>query len=589
MLLDIEPKQFANLVKLGFDRLKIYRASRMRFIKEYAGQYFSEYKGLTGESPINLLFSTVRAYVPNLVMNAPINKVTTEILEMKDYAFMMSEALNRLHKQIQLKKILRGWVTDSIFGLGILETGLCASDNIISVEGDVDIDPGMIFTQLVDIDNCTLDPQCTSLDKTNFFGHLVRVRRKTLLEIPGLSEDLIMGLSKCDSINKGQRVEDISKQNTELYDIEDYVEVVKVWVPDANAVVYIPDPRISTNDNFIGIKDFYGPKTGPYNFLSFTPPIPNNPLPVSSASIWYDLHNMVNRVAKKLMKQTDKQRDVFFYRPMYADLAQDLVESEDQDWLASDDPNAVNKQSLSGPNRDNVDMLNQLQYWYNYIAGNPDQIAGTRLNAETATGQQILQNNANVTIEDARDIIEEETAAISEKHAWYIDTDPLINMPIIKRETGGKEIQLWLTPEQRRGNITDLTCTIKHRSMQRLDPQIRTKRIFEFTTNVVTAAVNAAQMCTQAGIPFNLQKYLTNAAEELGIGDFMTEVFDDPEFQKRISIMMQLNPGKASNNSGIMQNGGLPTMRSILTEQQEQNKFSQQIAGEAQSNNQGVY
>jgi hypothetical protein len=530
-------------------------------------------------------------------MNDPVNQVTTEILEMKDYAWLMSKALDRLHKQLQMKKILRGWVTDSMFGLGILETGLCASDGVISVGDDVDVDPGMIFTQLIDLDNCTMDPQCTSLDTASFFGHLVRVRRATLLEVPGLSEELIMKLSKCSSgsVNRGERIEDLSKQNalnTELSDIEDFVEVVKIWVPDANAIVYMPDPRITTNEEFIGIKDFYGPKTGPYNFLSFTPPVPNNPLPVSSASISYDLHNMVNRTAKKLMKQIDKQRDVFFYRPMYSDLAQDLTESEDQDWLASDDPNAVNKQSIGGPNAENVAMLNQLQYWYNYIAGNPDQIAGAKTNADTATGQQILQNNANVTIEDARDIIESETAAVSEKHAWYLDTDPLINIPIIKRETGGKEVQLWLTPEQRRGNITQLTCTIKRRSMQRLDPMIRTKRIFEFTTNVVPAAATTAQMCMKMGVQFNLQKYLTNAAEELGINDFMVDIFNDPEFQKKISIMMQMNPGKATgmdSAKGVQQNGGFPMSRSILTEQQEQNQFSQQTAGEAQSNNQGVY
>jgi hypothetical protein len=127
--------------------------------------------------------------------------------------------------------------------------------------------------------------------------------------------------------------------------------------------------------------------------------------------------------------------------------------------------------------------------------------------------------------------------------------------------------------------------------MQRLDPNVRIKRIFEFTTNVVPAAVSAVQMCTRAGIQFNLQKYLTNAAEELGIGDFMADVFNDPEFQKRIAVMMQMNPGKAqiTTPKAVQQNGGFPMARSILTEQQEQNQFAQQTAGEAQSNNQGVY
>jgi hypothetical protein len=157
-------------------------------------------------------------------------------------------------------------------------------------------------------------------------------------------------------------------------------------------------------------------------------------------------------------------------------------------------------------------------------------------------------------------------------------------MPFIKRETGGKEIQLWLTPEQRRGSMAQMTCTIKHRSMQRLDPTIRTKRIFEFCTNIVPAAFTSLQISTRAGVPFNIRKFITNAAEEIGIGDFVVDIFDDPEFQKRLSIMMQLNPGKAEilNPKAIGQNKGFPMSHSILTGEQESNQFAQQTAGEGQ-------
>ncbi len=589
MLLEANPIKVERLIEHGFNRLKTYRASRAFLIKEFAGQYFQEIAGLTGRSPINLLFTTLRAYIPNLVMNNPINKMTTDILDMKEYAYMMSVALDKLQKQLRMKKILRGWITGAVFGLSVLETGLAASDNIIELD-DVDLDPGMIFTQLIDLDNCTMDPVCTNLDEAGFFGHLTRVRRNKLLEVEGLNEELIMRLPKCEdkSVNKNKRVEDLSKVSSvmDVADIEDYVEVVKVWVPDANAIIYMPDPRIVKFGEFIGVKDFYGPKTGPYNFLSLTPPVPNNPLPISPASIWYDMHKMTNRVAKKLMKQVDKQRDIFFYRPMYSDLAQDSIDSEDQDWFATDDPNAVSKQSLGGPNADNVAMLNQLQVWYNYVAGNPDQMAGMKLDAKTATGQQILQSNANVSIEDSRDIIEDETAAVSEKHAWYLDTDPLINIPMIKRDTGGKEVQLWLTPEQRRGSLSLMTCTIKHRSMQRLDPMLRRKTITEFCVNITPAVVIAAQSCMQMGIQFNLQKFITNAAEELGISDFIVDIFEDPEFQKKLSIMMQMNPGKAQtlNSGAVQQQGGFPMAKSILTPGQEFNQNAQATAGEAQQN-----
>lgn len=574
-ILTAEPIKVAGLVRKGFQRMDNYRRARSMFVREYCGQYFKVPEGVSGDQPINMVFATIRAYVPNLVMVNPVNQVVTDVVALKDYAYFRSQRLNQLQKKLKIKNIFRGGIVNGIFGMGILETGLCASDSIIELD-DVDVDPGQVFTKNIDIDDLVIDPDCVALDEANFIGHLIRVRRADLLEIDGLDRGLIMQmpLSAERTGEKDRKVEDLSKRGlnyTELADVEDYVEVVRIWVPDANAFIYMADPRVQVHDKFIGVKPFYGPKTGPYSFLSLSQPVPNNPLPIPPVGIWYDLHTMINRSSKKLMERLDKQRDVFLYRPMYADLGQDLKEAMDQDWFASDDPQAVNKMSLGGVNPGDVEMLNTLQFWYNYIAGNPDQLSGVKQGANTATQAQILQSNASIVTQDYQDTIEDWATDVGEKQLWYLDTDPLIQMSL---------------PIEYQQSVNQMTCRIKRRSMQRLDPMVRSKRIIEFCTNVLPGVVVAAQQCMQMGIPFNLQKFLTNIAEEIDISDFMVDVFNDPDFQKKLNTYMQFKSDAAGeqgiNPRAIAQNSGLPSKKNIMSPSQESNQFAQMTSAESQ-------
>ncbi len=593
MHINIDPKHLQQAVKDGFDRVRIYRKARAMFIREFCGQYFKNTHGLTGDTPINLLFTTIRAYIPNLVMKTGINKVTTEIMDHKFTAELLGYGLDALHKDIKLKDKLRAWIVDAIFGIGIMETALGISDNLISL-GDVDKDPGEIYSQVIDLDDFTFDPACTDLKRAFFLGHIVRCPRAELHAIEDLDTELINRLPKALLEGKKRdekQVENISQNTTkqlDMQDIEDYVEIVKLWIPSANVIVYIPDPRRLTFDKFIGVKEFYGPSTGPYNFLALTPPVPNNPLPVAPVGIWYDLHNMTNRVFKKLMDQVDNQKDIIFYRPELGDVMQDVIDAGNLDTIACSDPDGIKMQSFAGQNQMNVEMADRLQGWYNYIAGNPEQIAGVQQKSKTATQAQIMQANSSITLNDMRDIIYDRTAEISQIHCWYLWTDPMIKVPKSKRESGDKEVQLWLTPEQMQGDFLEFTFKIQQRSMSRLDPQTRSNRIVQFAVNIIPGTVMAAQQMGQMGMQFNLQKYLTNLAEELDVGDFMMDVFYDPEHEQKMATIAQMgpqDPGKAGGGltpGGVMQQGGSPIKQSAPTQKQEFNQNVQAGANEAQ-------
>ncbi len=597
----ISPNEVSLTVKQGFERMKNYRNATAMFVKEYVGNYYGKQKGISGQDPINLLFHTIRTLVPNLVMQNPTTKVVTPYKIHRDYAELLGLGLDELGRQTDFKEVLRAWITSAFFGWGILKTGIAAKGHMLKF-GDITVDPGQIYTELIDLDDFVIDPICKSIKKSMFYGHQTMVSRQILLDTDIYNHDLVAQLPGSKSMHVDKKVSNITQHNMssiQIYNLQDYVDVVELYVPEADAIVTIPDPRQQVSSDYIGVADFYGSKSGPYTFLSFTPPVQGNPFPIAPVSMYYDLHKMANRTFTRSMDQADRQKDILLYNPALADSAQDIKEADDGDVIACPDPKGINLVSYGGQNIDNAKMLGQLQIWFNYMSGNPDQMSGnktpgTRGGKETATRSNILQSNANISLEDARDILYDATARVKKKEAWYFHNDPFISLPLTKRVRGNEEIQLELTPEQRQGDFLEFTFQIVQRSMSRLDPNIRSKRIIEFGTNVLPAAVNAAMIAMQVGFQFNLERYLTNIGEELGIGIWVQEMFDDPDYQRRLQIMMALGPqnqGKAGGSSpeGVEQNKGFPGKRNIMSPTQEANQFAQQTAAESQSANQGIY
>ena len=153
---------------------------------------------------------------------------------------------------------------------------------------------------------------------------------------------------------------------------------------------------------------------------------------------------------------------------------------------------------------------------------------------------------------------------------------------------------LFRSPEMRSGDFLDFTFNIRARSITKLNPDIRTKRIVEFCTNIVPSMVMSAQQAMQMGVPFNLQKTLILIGNEMGIGDWVTEIFNDPEYEDKLMLMMMLgpqNPGQKGNGltpAGVQQNGGNPLQTNVATPGQEFNQQAQMGAADAQSGTVGV-
>jgi hypothetical protein len=581
------PNKFALAVKQGFERNRRHRRARAMFIKEYVGRYYSSTYGLTGEEPINLIFNTIRATVPNLVMKSGINKVSTEIVEYRQYAYLLGLALDKLDKNIKFKDTLRAGIVDAFFMMAIFKTGIAGGGKMLNF-GDILIDEGQVYTDLVDFDDFTADPSCKDYRKAAFLGDRNRVPRQILLDDNEFNHDLVMRIPKSTHPNAREKVESMTRKNmsdSEMYELQDFVDVVEVFVPGANALLTIPDPKQIILPNYLAARDYYGPKEGPYSILALTQPVPGNPFPVAPVGVHFDLHKMANKMMVKQMNQADREKSIAVIDPAGADEAEDIRTTEDGGTVMGN-PDTVKVITYGGNNVKSEAMLQQCQIWHNYMSGNPDQMSGLVSNAESATQANILQANATITIEDARGMIYDIAADTAEKRAWYIHTDPFMDIMLARRKPGGEYIQLHLTPEQRDGDFLDYTFTLKARSMSRLDPAVRTKRIVEFGTNILPSLMNAAMVAQQMGLSFNVQESATDIAEEMGILEDVQDWFNDPSFMQRMQLVMAMNPqpaGKATPGQAARGPRGISQQSKIQTPFQERKQTEQIGANESQS------
>lgn len=595
----VKPRKVQEVVKSGYERLQKFRKARAMFIREAVGQYYADEYGVTGEQPLNLIFSAIRAMIPVIVSRNPINQVETDILAYKQYAELLSLGIDKVERRCDVKNLIRRWAVAAMFMLGIMKVGIAATGDMIQL-GDSLIDPGDIYMELVSFDDWVIDPICTNIRESSFVGHATYVPRQYLLDTDGLNHDLILELpTAADNTFDNNAVANLTRQRSGVYEMEtvqDMVRVVELWVPGTNALVTIPDPHQITFDKYIGVREYYGPDSGPYEYLSFMPPIDDNPIPVAPVSLYFDLARAANRAFNKQLEKAEGQRDIVFYRPSHADVAQDVVESRDGDTIATDDPGAVHVASFGGKDRGTSEWLGELHYHFNYMAGNPDQIQGLKSDARSATQANILQSNAMIAVEDAKDILYDATARVGEKIMWYLHHDPLINMVLAKRGPGQETIEVRLTPEQRRGDAADFIVKVKPKSMGKLDPATRSKRIMEFTVNVIPAILNSAMVAMQMGVPFNVQSALTMVAEELEIGEWLQEIFHDPQYQEKLMTYMTLGgvqqglgKGTPITQEGIMQQGGYPGKQLFETPIQEFRQQAQEGANMQQSLIQGLY
>jgi len=621
---DLSPKAIQEYAQKGMQRLHNFRNARLMFLRNYVGQYYDSDHGEVGTEALNLIFNAIRTLIPTLVMTNPKHNVHSKYLAYKPYADMLSLALTQHDKEIDITDTYTRVLVDALFTLGIMKTGLAESDSVYAFDDYDRVDTGEIYTEVVDFDNFVVDPRSKEhlFKDAQFLGDRICVPRKKLLESGLYKNDLIEKLPRAGTeqskYDRASKLSMGSLKSYNVYDLQDEVEIMELWVPGENMTVTVPGAKNTQYRDFLRVDDYYGPDSGPYTLLALTPPVPNNPLPVPAVGIWNDLHTLANRMAKKIIDQAERQKDVVGYKRSAADDAQEALDAGDGEAVAMDDPEGLRVHSFGGQQNSNEVHLANLEGWFNMMAGNPNTTAGVSQDANSATQAKILATNASVGLEHMKSLLYRAAQKEGQKRAWYMHTDPFIHVPLISRQTipaqytmtpngpvvsepaRQEEVQIYLTPEARKGDFLDYNFDIEPESMGHKDQNTRYQQAMEFAVKILPATFQAAIAAAQLGIPFSAKAFLIMMAKDRGI-DWMDEVFYDPEFQAQMTMQMLRMPSPQGSegvpmkmpNAGIgggmgglgsiMQNGQPGQVGTVPTQDQQTRQQQQQGANQSQA------
>lgn len=610
----VEPRKLMKSVQVGFDKMRHFRRARMRILTQYVGRFYQRRRQDSLESskayPVNFIYKAMTTLIPNLVYNDPKGRISTNYLDYRPYAESLELATNHLVYEINLRHTLRMVLTDAVILAGWLKTGIGTSGQTLDLDGTLH-DPGQPYADRVDPDDMTVDPFARTLEEAYYLGNRIRVAKNYLLEHRILREKEINKLqTRYDYPNWSEATLMSHSADSANYlavnqGPVEYVDLVEVYIPYEQKIVTIPyDPSgHGYQKEYLREVEYEGPETGPYHMMGFAF-APDNIMPIAPAMMWLDLHDMGNKIARKIARQAERQKTVLAYEASAWEDAADIRDADDGESIRVDNVDAIKEVSYGGANEEGYQYMEWAERHFSDIAMNIDLLSGEGTNEPTATQAEITQANTSVRLADMQNLVYSFTGGVMRDLMFFLHTDPFIQLPLVKR-VNGVDQQVHYTPEMREGDWADYHLKVIPFSMARQDPNVKVRRLMEFAANVIPAFAGAMQML---GPAFNIENAISIVGREMGIEE-LDEIINSEVIQSQVQRMRQLldagvpldpkvlktlmNP-QQGQVAGVMHGAPGPgmkpgqpnpggNMRQGVTPQTEANMMHQETAGELQS------
>lgn len=480
-------KQLHTAIDNARERLSPFREARNDAVREYVGSQYGE-NGADAEVPINLIELMVNVFTRQLAPQMPRALITTRHTELKPYAYTLQLATDYLLEHVQFVRTLRQCIKDALFGpMGICRIGLDRGD----IPGFMYGEP-MPYACRVDFDDWVMDMSAKTWKEVTFAGNKFRLPleeiQQSQLYDPEVASQLKPSIKQQYDDDGIEKIEVISQGFTGQYadddEIMEYHELWDIWLPYQRQLVTISVDQ--QNLAPLRIMDWEGPMHGPYHLLGFSD-VPGQILPLSPVLTNWPLHDLVNSIWRKLSDQAERQKTIGYGMMQMKDDSERIVDADDGHFVALSSPQGIGQMRFGGIDQQNLAFGIHAKNQFNEMAGNIHALGGLGAQEETLGQTQIVNNRAGARVQDMSDLTSDFSQGIMRDLAWYLFTDPLINLPLVKRvDVGAETIMLpaALRAEDRAGTWLDYNFRISPYSMQYLTPAQRLQNIVSFLQTV---------------------------------------------------------------------------------------------------------
>jgi hypothetical protein len=282
--------------------------------------------------------------------------------------------------------------------------------------------------------------------------------------------------------------------------------------------------------------------------------VPSNVLPKAPVQDLIDNHMWVNRIYRKLQRQSENQKSLLLHSNTASDDAAKIKSADDGEIVPCDQPDSVKERGFRGPNQALQAIAMQIEKTFNEQAGNLEMMGGLSAQSATATQDKMLNANASQVVANMQAASIGLAVSACKALCWFWHHNPHHTMRTMYEAPNAPEFgaQQYVTPEDR-GQIPfeELDIKVDVYSMQPTTPMARLQSI----TQVLGLIQPFMGMAQQQGIMLDLNTLM----------DIIGKYGDMPELKE---FLTTTEPPPPSGGGGSPEEGAAPasTTRNYVRE-----------------------
>lgn len=470
-------------VKSSRDALEPFRRTRKELIKDYVGSWYTE-GGARHKTLVNLMNQTARIYTVALAANNPQVLVSTPRVDNIPFARRFEVNLNKLIGDMALDQTFQMIVLDAFFCIGCGVVMMRDTDTrfhgLLESEEDVWLDPGEPWLNRVSLDDLILDVSAKELSKMRYCGHRYRADYEKVMDEPGYSKkvkDKLKPTNRQHHDSTGA-ARDIASDygSAEDDDLKDMVWLQDIWIAENRSIVTMAcdqdlPPLIE--------RDWIGSQAGPYKFLSLGN-VPDNVIPASPAVNLKCLHDLQNRLHRRMEKDSDAHRIVNVYHPSGADDAEKIRTAERNSWVSSNDPSRISQIEVGGIDQRDMAFATFIQDEYDRLAGNLQAMGGLGQQAATLGQEELIHGQQSRMESDMRmAVVNFASECILDLGRLMWEDQTLELQSSIPIGNSGINVSSNWTPGWRVGSFEDYEFRVEPYSMVFKTPEQKLQELFQ--------------------------------------------------------------------------------------------------------------
>lgn len=486
---DEKRARLLKAIRSSRDAMEPFRRVRKEMIKDYVGSWYSE-AGAENKTLVNLINQTARIYTVALAANRPQVLVSTPQVENIAFARRFEINLNKLIGDMDIDQTLRSILLDAFFCLGCGVVMMRDTDTrfhgLLESEEDVWLDPGEPWLNRVSFDDLILDMTAKELTKMRYCGHRYRADYEKVMAEPGYDKkvkDKLKPTSRQhhDSVGAAR---DIASDwgSAEDDDLKDMIWLMDVWIAENNTIATMAvdqedlPPLIE--------REWIGSQAGPYKFLSLGD-TPDNVIPTAPAMNLKGMHDLQNRLYRRMEDDSDAHRTVNVYPPGSEDDAERLRTAQRNGWYRAKSPEQIKQFEVGGVDQRDMALATFLQNEFDRMAGNLQAMGGLGAQASTVGQEELIHGNVSKNVADMR------MAVVSFASECILDLGRLmwadqtleLQTSMEAANTGIYVRSDW-TPDYRIGEFEDYEFKVEPYSMVFKTPEQKLQELFQVLREV---------------------------------------------------------------------------------------------------------